>query len=293
MLVETHDLTKRYRQVTALDRCTLSARDGEVFGLLGPNGSGKTTFLRLLMGYLRPTAGRAAIDGLDCYRQSLAVHERVAYLPGEARLFRRMRGRQVLEFFSHVRPDGDFERALTIAERLELDLSRQVALMSTGMRQKTALAVVLSISAPVLILDEPTSNLDPTARSEVLAMVREAKTAGRIVLFSSHVLSEVEDACDRVAILRRGEVVHEQLMQQLRRQHRIHARLSGPLPAPPPEFNGAVRIIKSSPDEVVIETPGELSPLLGWLATMPLSEVRIEPVRLQVLYDRFHGGYSA
>src|SRR4029079_11237060 len=132
----------------------------------------------------------------------------VAYLPGEARLFRRMRGRDILEFFARVRPDGDPRRAMAIAERLDLDLSRQIALMSTGMRQKTALAAVLSVAAPVLILDEPTSSLDPTARSEALAMVREAKASGTTILFSSHVLSEVEEACDRVAILRRGELVH-------------------------------------------------------------------------------------
>jgi ABC-2 type transport system ATP-binding protein len=289
MLVETNHLTKRYGSLTALDRCTLAVTQGEVFGLLGPNGSGKTTLLRLLMGYLRPTGGRASIDGLDCYRQSVAVHTRMAYLPGEARLFRRLRGREVLAFFARVRPDGDLLQALAVAERLELDLSRQVALMSTGMRQKTALAAVLSVHAPVLILDEPTSNLDPTARSEVLAIVREAKAAGRTVLFSSHVLGEVEEVCDRVVILRRGQLVHEQAMNELRRQHRIQARLTGPLPAPPADLNGALRIARSDNNELVIETPGELAPLLGWLATLPLSEVRIVPVRLQGLYDEYHG----
>jgi ABC-2 type transport system ATP-binding protein len=293
MLVETHGLTKRYRTITALNRCTLAIAQGEIFGLLGPNGSGKTTLLRLLLGYLRPTAGAATIGGLDCYRDSVAVHERVAYLPGEAKLFRRMRGRDALRFFANVRPDGDYDRAVALAERLELDLARPVALMSTGMRQKAALAAVLSCGAPLLILDEPTTNLDPTARSEVLAMVREARAIGRTVLFSSHVLSEVEETCDRVVILRRGELVHEQAMHELRRQHRIRGRLAGPLPTSPECFNGEVRISQPAADEVQIDTAGELAPLLGWLATMPLSEVHIEPVRLQVVYDRFHGGPSA
>ena len=148
MLVETQDLTKRYGRIMALDRCTLSVTRGEVFGLLGPNGSGKTTLLRLLMGYLRPTTGRAAIDRLDCYRQSVAVHERVAYLSGEVPgCFAECAGRDILEFSARVRPDGDLRRAVAIAERLDLDLSRQIALMSTGMRQKTALAAVLSTDA--------------------------------------------------------------------------------------------------------------------------------------------------
>ncbi|MEX2112195.1 MAG: ABC transporter ATP-binding protein [Pirellulales bacterium] len=290
MLVETHELTKRYGRVTALDRCMLSITEGEIFGLLGPNGSGKTTLLRLLMGYLRPTAGSAKIDGLDCYRDSVAVHQRVAYLPGEAKLVRQMRGREALVFFARVRPDGDLNRALALAERLELDLSRPVSLMSTGMRQKTALAAVLSSHAPLLILDEPTSNLDPTARREVLAIVVEAQAAGKTVLFSSHVLGEVEETCARVVILRRGQVVHEQTMHELRRQHRIRARLTGPLPAVPEHFNGALQIFQPTANDVLIDTPGELAPLLGWLATAPLAEVRIEPVRLQTVYERFHGG---
>ena len=289
MLIQAEALTKRYRSVTALEDCSFAVPRGEVLGLLGPNGSGKTTLLRLLMGFLRPTAGRATIDGFDCDRQRMAVHVRTAYLPGEARLFRRMRGRDVLSFFARLRRDASITRAREIAARLDLDLSRMVALMSTGMRQKTALAAVLSINAPVLILDEPTANLDPTARSEVLSLVREAKQAGRTVLFSSHVLGEVEEACDRVLILRRGHFVHEQLMSELRRQHRIRARLNGPLPPSPPELNGAVSITRFGAGDVLIETPGELSPLLGWLATLPVAEMRVEPVRLQAVYDRFHG----
>jgi ABC-2 type transport system ATP-binding protein len=292
MLVETHDLTKRYGRVTALDRCTLGIAAGEIFGLLGPNGSGKTTLLRLLLGYLRPTAGRATIDNLDCYRDSVAVHERVAYLPGEAKLFRQMRGRDVLRFFADVRPDGNVQRAHDVADRLSLDLSRQVSLMSTGMRQKTALAAVLSSAATIVILDEPTSNLDPTARSEVLAIVREARAAGKTVLFSSHVLGEVEETCDRVVVLRRGKVVHEQVMQELRRQHRIHGRLTGDLPPAPAQFNGELRISQPRSGEVLIDTPGELAPLLGWLSTLPLAEIHIEPVRLQAIYDQFHGGHA-
>ena len=288
-LIVTDHLTKRYGDVAALDDCTLQVQPGEVFGLLGPNGSGKTTLLRLLMGYLQPTRGTARIAGLDCYRQSVEVHSRVAYLPGEARLPPRQRGREVLRFFSRVRPEGSLERARSLAERLRLDLSRQVALMSTGMRQKLALAAVLSFDTPIVILDEPTSNLDPTMRSEILALVREARAAGRTVIFSSHVLSEVEAACDRVAILRQGELVHTQVVSQVRRQHRIRARLTGPMQPAPDELARELSIKINGSSQVVIETPGELSGLLGWLAQAPLAEVHIEPVGLQTVYDKYHG----
>lgn len=290
-LVETHALTKRYGAVTALDDCHLRVGRGEVFGLLGPNGSGKTTLLRLLMGFLRPTAGGATIDGWDCYRNSVEVHRRTAYLPGDVRLFGQMRGGDVLRFFRGIRGaavDGGRETDARIAERLRLELSRPVSQMSTGMRQKAALAAVMAIDAPLVILDEPTANLDPNMRHEVLTMVREAKNAGRSVIFSSHVLDEVEQVCDRVGILRAGRLAHVQVIADLRRQHVIRARLTGPLPAIPQELSASIAISAAEGD-VTIRTPGELAPLLGWLATLPLTEVRIEPIGLRAVYDRYHG----
>jgi ABC-2 type transport system ATP-binding protein len=288
MIVRTASLTKCYGRVTALDRCDLQVRRGEVLGLLGPNGSGKTTLLRLLLGYLRPTAGEAAIDGLDCYRQSLDVHRRVAYLPGEMRMFPEMNCREVLRFFADVRRQPTYERSLKLAERLELDLSRRVSQLSTGMKRKLALAGTLAADTPLVILDEPTSNLDVTVRGEVIALVTEARDAGRTVIFSSHVISEVEQSCDRVVLLRKGRLVFEQVVAELRRQHRIRATLSGPFPVPPPELAQELKIAHGPRNQVTIETPRELAPLLGWLATLPLAEVHIEPVGLQVIYDRYH-----
>jgi len=288
MFIETRQLTKRYGSITALEDCTLGIRRGEVFGLLGPNGAGKTTLLRLLLGYLTPTSGGATIDGLDCHHQSVQVRQRTSYLPGEARLFRQMRGRKVLKFFAEVRPGGNLNRSLELAERLELNLSRRVAFMSTGMRQKLALAATMAADTPLVILDEPTSNLDPTVRGVVSEMVAEAREQGRTVVFSSHVLSEVEDVCDRVAFLRDGRLVHVQVMHDLKRRHRIRAVLAGPLDPPPGELAGELSIQHDEGGQVVIETPGELAPLLKWLSTLPMQEMNVQPVGLRTLYDRIH-----
>jgi ABC-2 type transport system ATP-binding protein len=165
--------------------------------------------------------------------------------------------------------------------------------MSTGMRQKLALSAILAANTPLVILDEPTSNLDPTMRGEIVSLVREARQAGRTVLFSSHVLSEVEQACDRVVILRSGHLVHTQVVAQLLRQHRIRAQLTGPLAPLPASLDGRVTVEQHAGGQVTIETPGELSPLLGWLAELPLAEVQIEPVGLQAVYDRYHASNSA
>jgi ABC-2 type transport system ATP-binding protein len=293
VLIETHSLVKRYATTTALDDCHLAVEAGEIFGLLGPNGAGKTTLMRLLLGYLRPTAGIARVDGLDCYRQSVEVRRRVAYLPAEARLFSTMRGRDVLAFFADVRPGGDVERSKKVAERLELDLSRRVAFMSTGMKQKLALAATLAAPTPIVILDEPTANLDPNVRHIVAELVREARKQGQTVVFSSHVLSEVEELCDRVVVMRAGRVVHTQVMSELRRRHRISAQLSGDLPKPPDFFNGELMIRAEKHGRITIETPGELGPLLGWLAALPLEEVRVEPVGLRSIYAQYHSEQEA
>jgi len=295
MLVSTTGLTKRYGAFTALDACTLGVAEGETFGLLGPNGAGKTTLLRLLLGFITPTAGTASVAGHDCVRDSVRVRAATAYLPGEARLFRRMTGHEVLDFFARLRPGCDRQRATTLARRLDLDCGRQVARMSTGMRQKLALATVLATDARLMILDEPTANLDPTARAEVLELVRECRAAGRTVIFSSHVLSEVEATCDRVAIVRAGRLVHEQSLEQVRRRHRITVRLQGPFAGLPDGVPGAsgggrggITVRDGGDGVVVLDDVDELAPLLGWLSTVPLTEIRIEPVGLDAIYDAFH-----
>jgi len=288
MIVSSKNLSKSYGTFRALTDCNISVKSGEVFGLLGPNGAGKTTLLRTLLGFIKPTSGQACIAGFDCASQSVEVRQKTAYLPGEARLFRRMRGHHVLDFFSRLRADCDRKKCSAIAERLQLDGRRQVSRMSTGMRQKLALSMVLAIDCPLVILDEPTANLDPSARAEVLALVLEARNTGRTVIFSSHVLSEIESTCDRVVIMRAGHIAHEQSIATLRRRHRIYAQLAGPLPQIPERLADSISIIRESGSEAVLESADSLTRVLDWLSGLPLSELKIEPVGLSAVYDRYH-----
>ncbi len=287
-LVRADRLAKHYRGVKALDDCTLEVRRGEVFGLLGPNGSGKTTLLRLLLGFLKPTHGAAAVAGLDCWRESVEVHRRLTYMPAEARLFAHMRGRDLLKFFADIHPQGDFDRALRVADRLALDLARRAMFCSSGMRQKIAFAATISARAELAILDEPTANLDPTARRETLRLVREARSEGRTVIFSSHVLPEVEAACDRAALLRGGQLAELIDVHGVRRQRRLLLRTAGALPPLPPALRAEVETLDLGAGRYELLTPGELSPLLGWLAGLELADLRVEPVGLQAIYDRHH-----
>lgn len=282
-IVSTDNLTKHFGSVKALDDCSLRVEQGHVFGLLGPNGAGKSTLIRLLLGFLKPTSGRASIAGFDTERQSVEVRQNTAYLPGDARLFRTMRGRDVIEFFASLR-GGSADLAHQLANQIELDTSRRVGWMSTGMRQKLALAVTISSQTRLLILDEPTANLDPTAREIVLDWVRASRASGRTVVFSSHVMSEIEQTCDTVVILREGHVVHRQEMSTLRQQHRIRAKLSHPVTELPA---GLIRL-NDDPRELLAQTETDLSDILKWLANVEPESVEIEPVGLASIYQQFH-----
>lgn len=291
-------MTKRYGDFEALSGCSLAVRRGEVFGLLGPNGAGKTTLIRLLLGFLRPTSGRSEIDGLDPQVDGVAVRQALAYLPGDARLPRHMRGSSVLRFFAEMHPRGNLERSRELAERLELDTRRHVAFMSTGMRQKLALAVVLALETPLVILDEPTANLDPTIRAIVLDLVTEARDLGRTVVFSSHVLGEIEQTCDRVAFLRRGRLARQLVMGDLFQRHRISASSPSAAIEVPEKWRDqiSVSLVSAGKESRVggyryrIDTAGDLAQWLPWLNSLQLDQMRIEPLGLRAVYDAVHFG---
>jgi ABC-2 type transport system ATP-binding protein len=288
MLLRTEHLTKHYGRRPALDDLNLEVGPGETFGLLGPNGSGKSTALRLLLGFLRPTAGKALVAGHDCWRDSVAARRHVAYLPGELRLYENMTGRELIRFLSNLRgrtvgPDLD-----ALARRFDIDLSRPIAQLSSGMKRKVALLQVLYARAPLVIMDEPTNTLDPTMRDELLEQVRLARAQGQAVLFSSHVLSEVEQVCDRVAILRSGRLVQVQTMAELREGRLVRARLNGPWDEEAPLPDG-LRLRAHEKDHLTLEYHGPLPELLAWLARQPLADLRLEPLGLASIYYRFHG----
>src|SRR4051794_9362019 len=192
MILVTNNLSKNYGTFRALDSLSLTIQPGEIVGLLGPNGSGKSTALRMLLGFMRPTSGTASIAGHDCWRASHLARRHVAYLPGELRLYENMTGRQIVEFLGKLRPGIENRDYGELAKRFDIDLSRPLAQLSSGMKRKVALLAVLTPHTPLVILDEPTNTLDPTMRDEFLAQLRETKGRGQAVLFSSHVLSEVE-----------------------------------------------------------------------------------------------------
>jgi ABC-2 type transport system ATP-binding protein len=287
MLLRAERLTKDYGRYRALDSLDLNVDPGEVFGLLGPNGSGKTTALRLMLGFLRPTAGNAWIGGHDSWTESVAVRRQVAYLPGELRLYENMTGRQLVRFLCQLRSQPVNADVDALARRLDIDLDRPLAQLSSGMKRKVALLQVLLPHAPLLILDEPTNTLDPTMRDQLLVQLREARNRGQAVLFSSHVLTEVEQVCDRVGILQRGRLVHLQNMDSMRESKRIRARFER-FPEAAPVIPGLHERHRQK-DEIEWEYTGPLRPFLEWLAGQAPIDLRVEPLGLAPVYHRYHG----
>jgi ABC-2 type transport system ATP-binding protein len=290
-MIVTQGLTKHYGRVEALTDLDLEIRKGEVFGLLGPNGSGKTTTIRLILGLIRASRGKASVGGHDCWSDSLAVRQLVSYLPGELRLPGGMTGYKLLRYLSALRGGGCLDRAVVIAEQImRLDLRRKVRTYSTGMKQKLALAQAFADPVEILILDEPTSALDPTARGEILGLVALAKEQGQTVIFSGHVLSEVEQISDRIAIMRRGRLMVVEDLHARRRDRRlVLAKFEGGIPEGcPDEIELTLRELKGK-DVALFEHRGPVGPMLAWCAASGVVDIAIGTEDLRTLYDQFHG----
>jgi len=221
----TEGLTKRYGRRPGIEQLDLEVHPGEVFGFIGPNGAGKSTTIRLLLDLLRPTAGRATVLDLDARADSVAVRRSVGYLPGEFGLDVRMTPRQLLQYFATLRGMRDVGDAPALAERLDLDLDLPMGRLSRGNRQKVGLVQAMFHRPPLLILDEPTTGLDPLVQDTFLQMLREARDEGRTVFLSSHILSEVERVCDRVAIVRASRLAALETTESLLEKRRKRVTL--------------------------------------------------------------------
>ncbi len=228
--IEVSGLRKSYGKTLALDGLDLSVAAGEVHGFLGPNGAGKTTTIRVLLGLLRADGGTARLLGGDPWRQAVALHRRLAYVPGDVTLWPNLTGGEVIDLLGRLRGELNPERRAALLKRFDLDPAKKTRAYSKGNRQKVALIAALASDADLLILDEPTSGLDPLMEAAFRECIEEERQGGRTVLLSSHILSEVEALCDRVTIIRAGRTVETGTLADLRHLTRtsIAAELAGP-----------------------------------------------------------------
>ena len=231
-VIQMERLTKSYGSHRGIVDVDLAVNEGEAFGFLGPNGAGKTTTIRTLLDHIRPTSGRATIFGIETTVDPVAIHRRLGYLPGEFALYDKLTGGQTIEYFANLRGGVDQLYQQDLIARLDIDPTRKFREYSKGNKQKIGLIVALQHRPDLLILDEPTSGLDPLVQQTFYEIIREAKGEGRTIFLSSHILSEVEKTCDRVAIIREGVLAKVDRVEALRdlAHHQVELRFAGDVP---------------------------------------------------------------
>jgi ABC-2 type transport system ATP-binding protein len=291
--IELRGLTRWYGKRRGVIDLDVAVEEGEVFGFLGPNGSGKTTTIRMLLGLIRPSAGTASVWGLDAWRDAAVIHRRLAYLGSDPGYLGDLTAGQTLDHVGALR--GLAKGAWRpLAERLDLDTTVQVKKLSRGNRQKVGVVQALMGTEPLLVMDEPSTGLDPLMQREFLAMVAEARAAGRTVFLSSHNLTEVERACDRVAIIREGRLVKIATVAALVGDHTRSINLVLARPAENGTFElPGVTVLSSTGQDIHLMVRGDVNPLLRRLAGLEVRDIAISTPDVEDLFFRYYEGSVA
>jgi len=289
LAVSTTGLVKRFGSTVALDGLDLSVARGEIHGFLGPNGSGKTTTIRILLGLLRQDGGAATLLGGDPWRDATELHRRVAYVPGDVSLWPNLSGGEVIDLLGRLRGGLDEKRRRALLERFQLDPAKLGRTYSKGNRQKVALIAALASNVELLILDEPTGGLDPLMEAEFRSVIAEDRREGRTVLLSSHILSEVEALCDRISIIREGQTVETGTLAELRHLTRTNVTAEVAVDPTPLAHLPGIYDVRVDNHRVSFEVDGDqLSVALAELARLGTSSLVSHPPTLEELFLRHY-----
>ena len=288
-VIQVNQLCKSYGQHQVLHNIDLNVAAGKLVGFLGPNGSGKTTTIRILLGLLTADSGSTQIFGKDTRKHGKMVRQNVGYLPGDVHFYPQMTGRATLRFMARARKTNAEAEINRLAQSLDLDLDKVVRKYSTGMRQKLGLIQALMHKPDLLILDEPTSALDPLVRKSVFRELKDVVREGRTVLFSSHTLHEVEELCDEVVILREGRIVEFQKIEVLRQRALKRVEIKFANAASPPESMPAqLQVVNRNYGQVQCTWSGDIDILLEWLRTTEVNDLTIERPDLNDLFITYY-----
>jgi ABC-2 type transport system ATP-binding protein len=289
-LIETSALTKRFGRTTALNELDLQVAEGDVHGFLGPNGAGKSTTIRVLLGLIRPTSGSARVFGLDPWSDSVAIHRDIAYVPGDVSLWPGLTGGEAIDLLTSLRGGADAARRAELIEQFEFDPRKKARTYSKGNRQKVALIAAFARPARLYILDEPSSGLDPVMEAVFRQQVERVRAEGATVLLSSHVLSEVEQLCDRVTIIRDGAVVESGSLAELRHLSRTSFRVAGVDDVAALQAIAGVHDVAMAGDSVTFEADADaISAVLAAVAGQRATGVTAAPASLESLFLRHYG----
>jgi ABC-2 type transport system ATP-binding protein len=289
-IIETHDLTVYYGKHRGIVDVNLAVKQGEVFGFLGPNGAGKTTTQRVLIDLIRPAKGRATIFGMDCQTEGVAIRKRIGYLPGELSLYPNMKGEDFLDILASLH-EGQVQASYRreLCERLDLDPTRKMKEYSRGNKQKIGIVASFMGKADLLILDEPTGGVDPLVQQVVMELVTEARAAGQTVFFSSHILPEVQDVCDRVGIIREGKLIKTERVETLTHQQfkRVHLTLRQAPPADAFVMDG-VKETSRNGQTVHLEVQHGMDKMMEVAVPYGIEDIDTPPVTLEEIFLSFY-----
>jgi len=292
-IIETHNLSKTYGagQPPALSQLNLTVNQGEIFGYLGPNGAGKSTTIRILMDLIRPTVGEAKLFGKSAQADAVALHARIGFMPGDMSLWAGYTGQGVVDYFSRVHGGNYTANIKKLTSRLDLDLSKRIREYSTGNKRKLGLVLALMHEPELLILDEPTSGLDPLVQQTFNELMREHRTAGRTVFLSSHVLSEVQSICDRVAILRNGELKAVETVEKLIHTDFRWVTVTFDKPAAASLVAGVTGVSHASTvdNSLKVRLTGDFDPLLRAMSAMYITNIHVAEPTLEEIFLAYYG----
>ena len=292
--IEISGLVKNFGRTRALNGLDLTVEKGEVYGFLGPNGAGKTTTIRILLGLLRADAGRVSLLGGDPWRDAVALHLRLAYVPGEVSLWPNLSGGEIIDLLGRLRGDLDRRRRDELLHRFELDPTKKARTYSKGNRQKVALVAALASNAELLLLDEPTSGLDPLMEAVFQDVIREVKAEGRTVLLSSHILAEVEALCDRLSIIRLGRTEQSGTLQEMRHLTRTSMRVVLKAPVDGLSTLPGIHDLDVQDSQVRFEVDSDhLEEVVRRLGEAGVVSLVSHPPTLEELFLRHYGDESA
>lgn len=290
-VLKISNLTKKFGKFTALDRVNIEINKGEVYGFIGPNGSGKSTTIRILLGILKASEGETKIFGKDAWNDAVQIHKRIAYVPGDVNLWPNLTGGEVIDLFVRLRGSNNKSRREELIQKFDLDPAKKCRTYSKGNRQKVALIAAFSSDADLYILDEPTSGLDPLMEKIFQQCVTDAKMAGKSVLLSSHILSEVERLCDKVGIIRQGKIIETGTLKELRHLTRTNLLVETTKPITSlSEVKGVHDIVnKDQALSFQVDTE-ELSSVIQYISQFGVVKLESAPPTLEDLFMRHYQG---
>ncbi|MCB9436568.1 MAG: ABC transporter ATP-binding protein [Anaerolineales bacterium] len=295
IVIQTQGLSKHYGDFVALRDLNLTVYAGEIFGYLGPNGAGKTTTIRTLLDIIRPSAGSATIFSKDIRQDSVKIHAQLGYLPSEMTFYENMTARQYVRFLERARRTSCMAEAERLAQRLDFDLNRSLEGLSTGNKRKIGIITTLMHRPPLLILDEPTSGLDPLMQQVFNELVREVQNEGRTIFLSSHNLNEVQALCDRVGILRQGELTDVESVDKLTRLsfRWVHLEFAEAVDARAFEQLSGVSHLQADTTKVKLQVTGDMDALIKLAAQHTICDIRVEDPTLEEIFLKYYGRDNA